>query len=275
MKTKTLLTLVFVLLALPAFGAVQYDFFQKSTFEGGLTPTSEFTARATVDGLRSRIEFLSGDAYPAGTYAVSTDGARHLFFVDPQKQWFTEFNIASAVTAVAATGLKITNLKADAVKLDDVELVAGVPTEHYQLRISYDISLNYRQIPMTQNVITVIDTRTTTQFGDLGAAFGSEFATGNAEVDKLIAAETTKIAGFPLRQNVTITLRFTSGRPAKSNLQVAPTRVITREMRVTSIRETATTPMAFTIPATYRKAEPGDLPKAPPVQVLQMEPVTK
>lgn len=272
---KTLLTLALALLALPSFGAIQYEFFQKSTFEGGIVPTSEFTARATIDGSRYRIEFLAGDAYPAGTYAISTDGARHLFFVDPQKQWFTEFNMASAVTAVAATGIRITNLKSDLVKLDDVEPVAGVPTDHYQLRLSYDISLNYRQIPMTQHVETMIDMRTTTQFGSLGAAFGSEFNTGNPEVDKLIAAETTKIAGFPLRQNVTITLRFTSNRPAKSALQVAPTRVITREMRVTSIREIQPAAMAFTIPATYRKADPQDLPKAPPVHVLQMEPVSK
>ena len=81
---KTLLvTLALMLVAVSSSAAIHYDFVQKNTSPDPVEPVRELTARAVVDGERSRIDFLTGNLYPPGTYVISTDGSRRLFFLDP------------------------------------------------------------------------------------------------------------------------------------------------------------------------------------------------
>ena len=41
-----------------------------------------------------RIEFLTGNAYPPGTYMIATNGSRTMTFIDPSKKTFVEVNAA-------------------------------------------------------------------------------------------------------------------------------------------------------------------------------------
>ena len=92
MMSKVLGVMVALLLTgHSALAAVQYDYFQTSRAEGD-DRSAEFNARAFIDGQRSRIEFISGNTYPPGTYVISTDGARRLLFVDPSQKLYTEVN---------------------------------------------------------------------------------------------------------------------------------------------------------------------------------------
>lgn len=275
MKKPLLTSLVLLVLATPLFAAIQYDFIQKSTVEGAVVPNSDLTGRAIIDGDRSRIDFIAGDVYPAGTYVVSTDGARNLYFVDPEKQWYTEFNTAAIASSLAASQIKISNLKSEVAKLGEGEIIAGIPTERHQLTISYEITVTLNRMPLRQSVKTVVRTWTTQKFGEVGRhAFSSNVRTGNPEIDQILELETTRVPGLPLRQTVTTTTTNLSGRPVKSELQLPATRTITREMWVTSIREVAPSPVAFSIPVSYRRADTVDVPKAP-AQVLEFRPATK
>ena len=128
-------------------------------------------------------------------------------------------------------------------------------------------------MPLKQHVRTVIDTWTTLKFGNVNrAAFGETLSTGNAELDKLIELESSKIAGFPMRQTVSISMS-TAARPG-SKLNLPASRVITREMLVTSAKEAPADPSLFAIPQGYRRADMPDVPKAP-AQILTLEPATK
>lgn len=275
MKKLMMLTAAVTLLAIPAFSAIQYEFIQRTTHEGVEIPATELAGRATLEGLRSRIDFTGGDVYPAGTYMVSIDGSRSLFFVDPEKKWYTEVNTAGIATAVTASNIQIANLKSNIEKVSDGEVVAGHATEHYKLTITYEITVPYRSLALKQNVRTVIHTWTSPKFGDVGrTAFSNALRTGNAEVDKLVETETTKVHGLPLRQSVTITMTNATGRPIKSNLPLPPTRTITRETHITRIGETTPGAMTFKIPAGYRKSDMPDAP-APPMHVLDMQPTPK
>ena len=104
-------------LALVALGAAQtasaaitYEFHQVSHSDIDENAPAELVGRAVIDGDHSRVDFLSGDAYPPGTYVVSTNGSRTLTFVDPTRKSYTEFNTANVAAVIGSKKIEITNL---------------------------------------------------------------------------------------------------------------------------------------------------------------------
>lgn len=269
---KTLLVSLALALAVstPSFAAVQYDFVQKNTSDDAVNPSKDLTGRATVDGDNLRVEFIAGNLYPAGTYAVSTDASRRLFFVDPTKEWYTEVNTAGIATALGTSGIQIENLKAKTEILGDKPKIAGYDTIHHRVTLNYDIKLVMKSIPLKQHVQTDIDMWTTTEVGQVGPTFLTTGAlrTGDPDLDQLFDAETSKVAGFPLRQLVTI--RTSYEIPHRSKLERPTSRTITRETWVTSIRHLPVEASMFNVPATYRRSDQPELPKAS-TQVLTFE----
>lgn len=272
---KTILVAVtLALVTVSASAAIQYEFVQKNTTNDSVEPVTELSARAIVDGESSRIDFVGGTIYPPGTYVVSTDGSRRLFFVDPTNKWYTEVNTSTFASALGASTIKISNVQKKLETLQDRPIIAGQPTEHTRLVLTYDISVTIRSIPLRQHVRTEIDTWSTPKFTNAGAsAFTSALRTGNPEIDNVLEAETTRMPGFPMRQIVTT--RTTPDLPAgRSELQVPRTKTIVREMWVTSIRETNALASAFTVPASYRRAEEPAGPTTA-AEILTFEPGTK
>jgi hypothetical protein len=263
-------TVALVLLAAPAFAAIEYEFHQKNTSDDSVVPATDLTARATVDSGRSRVEFLAGNMYPPGTYVVS-DASRRLFFVDPTKEWYTEVNTPGIASAIGAANIKIENQKTSSELLPDTATIAGLQTAHYRVTLSYDITVTMKSLPLKQHVETNIDTWTTRRYAaaDSSSVSSGALHTGNAELDRLLTPEATKIDGFPLRQLVTI--RTSYERPARTKLERPATRVRTREMWVTAIKETAAKPALFVVPATYRRADQPELPREA-TKVLTFEP---
>jgi hypothetical protein len=267
-----LVTVALVLVAFPSSAAIQYEFSQKNTSDDGVSPSKDMTGRATIDGERSRIEFLSGNMYPPGTYVVSTDGSRRLFFVDPAKEWYTEVNTAGIATAIGASNIKIENLKSKVDTLPERMKIAGVEAEHHRISLTYDITVMMKTIPLKQHVRTDIDTWTTNRFVGTATFLSSAMRTGNPAVDQLLEAENAKITGFPLRQVVTIRTNFELTH--KSNLNRPTSRTMTRETWVTSIREVTAEASHFVFPARYRRADQPDVPKAT-TQTLTFDPPSK
>lgn len=267
---RLLVAVALVTIALPGFAAVQYEFTAKTTTQDSVLPSTDLSGRVTVDGVRSRVEFLSGNTYPPGTYMVSNDGSRRLYFVDPTKQWYTEVNTSGLATALAASNISIANFKSNVEQLSDGRTIAGVDTDHYRITMSYDITVMKKAMSLKQQVRTEIDLWTTLKFGIVHQSIlNTGFKTGNAELDKVIEAETTKVQGFPMRQ--TVTIRTSYDLPVKSNLNTPTTRTITRETWVTSIRETNADPAIFTFPSTYRRADQPEVPRAA-AETLTFEP---
>lgn len=259
---RLLFVVALVLLPLSASAAIQYEFTQKNTTSSGADPIAELTARAVIDGERSRIDFLGGTLYPPGTYVISTDASRRLTFVDPGKEWFTEYNTAGVASALASTNIRITNFKSSFERKNDRPMIAGIPTEHTRITMSYDISVTIRSIPLTQHVRTEIDTWSTNQYAASSASsFLTSIRTGNVDIDRLLDVEAMKLSGFPLRQTVT-TRAVADLPPTRSQLQVPAEKTMVREMWVTSIREVAPDASLFVVPAKYRRADLPESPKA-------------
>lgn len=259
-KLTVVLGVVLALIALPSFAAIEYEFFQKSTSEDPLLPTTELTARAIVDGQRTRVEFRGGTIYPPGTYAVSPDG-RRVFFVDPENKSFTEVNMAGTTSALAASSIRIENFKSSVEQLGDRQTIAGIEADHYRLTISYDISVRMGNIPLKQHVSTVIDSWTTMRFGSLPQDFISGTGnTGNEQLDELLGS--AKVVGFPLRQTITTKTQHDLPVNPKSKLEVAPVRTAVREMWVSSIREISGQGVSYAVPTAYARAALPDAPRA-------------
>lgn len=259
---RLLLTLAVALVSVSSSAAIQYEFTQKSTVSDSVEPVADLTARAIVDGERSRIDFLGGTVYPPGTYVVSTDGSRKLRFVDPQNEWFTEVDTATLATSLGASSIKITNLKSEMEPKDDQPVIAGFPTQHTRLTVTYDITVTKKSIPLKQHVRTEIDTWSTPRFQATGASsFLSGIRTGNPDIDNLLEVELQQAKGFPLRQTVT-TRTIADLPPSRSALSTPTTRTLVREMWVTKIQETAPDASQFVVPAKYRRADVTDTPAA-------------
>jgi hypothetical protein len=269
-----------VVTASSASAAIQYEFRQTTSSDLESIPSSDCAGRAIIDGDRSRVEFLTGNAYPPGTYMIATNGSRTMTFIDPSKKTFVEINAASVTSSIGARKITIANKKIDVTKMADQVTIAGFPTEHYRMVMSYDITVAFGSMPLTQTVKTTIDKWTTTAFGEIGDTFLASGAlhTGNADLDDLMSAENTNIKGFALRQVVNVTtVNSHAAQNTASQLHVNRTVTQTRELLVTSINPAAKIGLAtFAIPVTYHKAGPihDDTQKAP-VQVLSMEPAEK
>jgi hypothetical protein len=257
-----------------AFAAIQYEYFQTSRSDVQDGAAADFNARAVIDGLRSRVEFISGNAYPPGTYVISTDGARKLLWVDPTQKIYTEVNSLNIASAIGASNISVSNLLSTVTKLDDAKVIAGIPTDHYRLTMTYSITVNFRNMPLKQAVRATIDAWTTVRFGDAAeAAFANNIQTGNANIDELIAVETTKIRGFPLKQTVQIvTLHESKLQPVGSKLVLPASRTQTREMTVTSIGEAKAEDSLFRVPAQYKKIDFSDQINKSQTQVLSVQP---
>jgi len=277
---KNLLAFAVMLLVITAPSAaagIQYEFRQTTSSDLESIPATDCAGRAIIDGDRSRVDFISGNEYPAGTYIIATNGSRSMTFVDPSRKSFVEVNAASVATSIGARKITVANKKIDVTKLPDQTTVAGIPTEHYRMIMSYDITVAFGNLPLTQTVKTTIDKWTTSAFGDIGDTFLASGAlhTGNPDLDDLISAENSNIKGFALRQIVNVTT-INNRAPVNGETQLKVSRTVTqtRELLVTSIQAVAQIGLAtFTVPVTFHKAGPvhDDTQKAP-MQVLSMEP---
>ena len=272
-KNVFVLGVVLALVAVPAFAAIEYEFTQKTTTEDPLLPSTDLNARAVIDAGRTRVEFRGGTLYPPGTYAVSTD-PRLVFFVDPANKSYTEVNMSGTTTALAASNLRIENFKSNLETLADKPVIAGIPTDHYRLVISYDITLRMGNLPLKRHVSTTIDSWNTSRFGEIQdfISGGRTHLTGNEQLDKLMA--TTRLPGFPMRQTITTRTQHDLPQNKSSKIELPAVRTSVREMWVNSIREIPVAGIQFTVPATYARAEAPDAPRATG-QVLTFDPEGK
>jgi len=261
-----------------ANAAILYEFRQIARSDSGAQASSEFSGRAVIDGDRSRVDVVGGNAYTPGAYIITSNGSRTMTFVDPTKKIYAEVNAGGVAASLGASKITVDNLTQALSKLDDHPVIAGVPTDHYRLNLGYDITLTMGTIVLKQVVRTTIDKWTTVIFGDVAESFlaNTGIRTGNPKLDEIITLETTKIKGFPLRETMETTTTDARYGNSESELSKAGaynrTRRQSREMTITSIRQADAPANTFTVPATFRKAESGDEKlSSTQVQNLSME----
>lgn len=259
-----------------ASAAIQYEFRQTTSSDAEGAQAIDCSGKAVIDGEKSRVEFLTCNAYPPGSFVVTTNGSRMMTYVDPAKKTFADVNGAAVATALGSTQISITNKKVNTTEMPDHPIIAGIPTDHYRLTLDYDITITFGNTPLTQTVHTMIDRWTTMSFGDVAETFLSAGAlkTGNPDLDDLIGNESAKGKGFPLKQIIRTTAVNNRAQAVKSNLVVSRSVTITRELSVNTVEPVAkVADGTFSVPLGFHRADPlrDDTQKAP-IQTLTMQP---
>ena len=227
------------------FDAIRYTITQTSRSEVRDIPSGQQSGTVIVDGEQSRINLDGKSVYGENAYVLAFPGSRKMIIGDDGK------------VSLAAAKITITNLHKDFKQLPDHVEIAGVPTNHYRLEASYDMTVMFGEIPLTQNVRTVIEKWTTSAFGDVSDALSANLMkSGNPQLDELIANETIEMKGMPVRQLVTVVTGPPSGHKATvANKNLVTTRKQSTEILVSSIGVVASDPSLFKIPDSYKRLD--------------------
>lgn len=264
-----------VLLALPCSAAVEYQFRQMTRSDQAVVQAPDVTGRAVIDGENTRVDYLGGSSFEPGIYLIARRALGKLLIVNPKNKTYSVTDLAAVASSIGNRGIKIENLKTKLEKMDGQPIVTGLPTDHYRLEASYEMTVNFGELALTQNIQTVVEKWTTGAFGNAGESTLVEgpLRTGNEAIDRLIEAETSKVGGLPLRQVVTITTVPANIRN-NSELKMSGRRRHVSEMIVTSIQARDIEASYFDVPAGFTRVQQiqsGTSDHA--VETLSMEPI--
>jgi hypothetical protein len=260
--TLSFISAAVLLAAVPAFAGIHYKSTTKTEAEGRKTQGSDVQAEGWVSGDKVKVAFLSSNGSPftqEGTYILSKDGGKTLFLINPKDKTYAEWSLQGMLGTVGAVmngmgpllKVQFSDLKSTKGAESDGGLVVGVPTRHYKSHTSYTMSIKVLGMGNVTNVVSEQDVWATTKLTDpgLGVWLRAEPPrTGNAEFDKLIAAQVGQYEGFPLKM-VTVN----TSTPQKGNKGATTSRT---SVEVTELDKNVTIPAAtFEIPAGYKETQ--------------------
>ena len=241
---RLFIAFVLFLHAFAASGGTAYRL--ESTTSG--TVTSGLSGEVKVEGTSMRRDVRRGDGmlFKNGSVIISRDGGRTLTVYDPAKKTFYELSldqlIASTSAAMKVGGLEIEvrNPKVNVRNAGSGGVLEGLPTQRVRVDSSYTVDLGVAAM----QIATTTESWLTDRLPASLASFLQQSAarTGFPSVDKLLAAQSAAMKGFPLKQVTTMRISI-GGREITS----------TTTTTVTGIRSRTIPPAEFAAPAGYRK----------------------
>jgi len=253
-------TALFLILSVPCFAGIHYKSVTK-TEAASAQGSGEIQAEGWVSGNNAKVTFVASSGNPVlkeGTYLITKDGGKTLYLVNPTEKTYAEWSLEGMLGTVGAVmnslgpllKIQFSEPKVEKVLEEDGGTVAGLPTRHYKLHTSYTMSVKVLGMGNTTDVVSDQDIWTTARLQDVGLGVwlrAEPPRTGNAEFDKLLAADAVKFQGFPLKM-VTVNTS-TSKRGNRTNTTRST-------MEVTQLDTSAAVPAStFEIPVGYEKTE--------------------
>ncbi len=237
---KSLLSsVVIVLAALPATAGLTYDI---HTATSG-TQASDQKIHATVDGKNVRLDFKQGDGlvFKNGAVAISHDGGTTLDVLDPSSKTYYEIDLSAVAPQGMLDMLKLSNEKVKVEDQGDGGKIEGYSTQHKTVNAGADVAVGN----MSTRLDVTIESWSTPKIPAESAAFLQHRggATGMPMLDKLIAAQSDSIKGFPLKQVMHVKM-MSGGKPAIE---------VTSTTMVSNVKEKATLASTFALPPGFRK----------------------
>jgi hypothetical protein len=243
-----------LLFAAPAWAGEVYSF----TIEqrGGLQESAR-TGRVLVDGSRYRLE-LEPEADPRPfdvLISKSADGKEiglHLenrTFYEFKKTPGPDFPSSPQLRlyAVGPAKVKMSNVRLEAKDAPTHETLSGLATLRREVRLTYELAVRYPGETFKGKVdIEVIHWLADDKPLPVPSLLRPEIHAALPEVDALLTGALAKLAGFPVKQQVTITSAIAKGT---SQTQVFTT-------TVSGITTADTSPGLFEVPSGFRYEEP-------------------
>jgi hypothetical protein len=259
--TLSLISAAFLLAAIPCSAGIHYKSVSKTESEGTRAQGSDVQAEGWVAADKAKVAFLESNGNPMaqkGTYILTKDGGKTLYLVNPNDKTYAEWSLQGMLGTVGAVmngmgpllKVQFSDFKSSKVSDEDGGLVVGVPTRHYRFHTSYTMSIKVLGMGNTANVVSDQDVWATTRLTDVGLGVwlrAEPPRTGNAEFDKLIAAQAGRYEGFPLK--VVTTSVSTQQKGNKTTRS-------TSTVQVTELDRNAAIPAStFEIPAGYKETQ--------------------
>lgn len=240
----------------PVAARAGFHFQSTTTVETSRGP-QKTVVEAWADGDKGRVEFKES-ANPiteAGTYMLTRDGGRTLLLVNPEEKSYGEMNLDALLGSVGAVmggmgpllKIEISNPKVETLLDEAGPTMLGQPTRHLKFRTAYQMKVKVFGMGKANDVLTEEEYWVTDRL--LDKSFGmwlrtSKPKTGNADLDRLIAAESEKIKGIPLK-SVTVTTTSQGGKVQKTQ----------STMEVTALDSFTKAPVSFDVPSGYEQRE--------------------
>jgi hypothetical protein len=259
--TLSLLSAALLLAAVPCFAGIHYKSVTRTEAEGAKARNGDVRAEGWVAGEKAKVAFLESNGNPMaqqGTYIVTKDGGKTLYLVNPKDKTYAEWSLQGLLGTVGAImngmgpllKVQFSDLKASKVAEEDGGTVLGVSTRHYKFHTTYTMSIKVFGLGNTANVVSDQDVWATTRLTDIGLGVwlrAEPPRTGNAEFDKLLAAQAGKYEGFPLKVVTTSTSTQQKGNKSTTSHTT---------VEVTELDRNASVPAsAFEIPAGYKEIQ--------------------
>jgi hypothetical protein len=244
-------------LAAPAAAGIRYGATTTTQAAGQGKPTT-MVVDGTIDGASARIEFReSGNPmFGAGSYLLTRDGGQTLFIVDPEERTYAVLDLDQMLAGLGgmmqAMGpvlqFEFTDPQVERLAEGPGEAIHGLPTTHVRTRTRYAMKLRILGMSRESQIETVQEVWATTALADvgLGVWLRQRQATGNAQLDQLIAAESGRVEGVPLKLVSVSTTTDGKGRSTESRTTTEVTRLE---------RDVAVAAASFELPPGYRQVE--------------------
>jgi len=254
MKNRIVVGLVGLLCA-AATAQAGWEYTSVTKAEGGKhADMVNASVHAFVDGTKARIEFTEGKnpMMSAGNYLLTSDAGKTVYMVNPGEkaysQWDLDAMMGMAGGVMGMMNMQIKDQKSEKLLEESGPKMHGLPTTHYKFRTAYTMEINF--MGMKQSTTTMNDEElwTTTALKDDAftfAAMRKGMKSGNAELDKLIAAQLSKAQGFPLKVITKNTTKDARGQEQTS----------TMTMEVTALKQTSPAASQFKLPEGFTEQE--------------------
>jgi len=244
--------LVFALLAQSAFAGYRYKV--ESVTSGVQDSTTSGVAEVEGKNLRFNVEHGDGAVFTDSSYVVSTNGGRTLSVVDPSTKTYFEISLDQLTggisTMMQSMGgqmkMTVLNPKVSVRDLGSSEKIEGFDTQRKAIDASYDMNIEMMGQKVAMNMSMSTESWMTTQIPLDFASFlqTGELHTGIPEIDKLLAAQSKSLNGFPLKQVTTIHINQ-MGQPME----------IKTTTNVSGVEKKTIAASEFVVPAGYTKTE--------------------
>ena len=203
-----------------------------------------------ASGANGRVSILESrnPMLPAGDLLLTRDGGKTVILVSPKSKTFGPWSAGGAAGATSSLmALRLENPKVEKLVDEASGRIAGIATRHYRYRTTYALEMQLLDRPKKSSTTRVEDLWLSAEPGDAGLALWlskEPLKTGDAALDRLLAAEAARLTGFPLKRIVETTVRDDHGaeQTTKTVLEVT-------EFRTVKIPEAF-----FALPADFREA---------------------
>lgn len=255
--------------AVPCSAGIRYKAVTKTEVDSG-RGNSTVEVEGWVSGDNAKVVFLQSGGNPItkkGAYMLTKNGGKTLYLVDPEEKTYSEFDLSALLGTMGAVmngmgpmlKIQFTDPKVEKISEGDGGALLGLPTKHSKHKTSYSMTVKVFGMGNASDVVQEQDVWTTTALADAGLGVwlrAEPPKTGNTEFDKLLASETGRYSGFPLKMTTVSTTTQKKGNKQQVTRQT---------MEVTQIDTKASVPdSTFEIPAGYEETQlemPTALPR--------------